>query len=171
VGLAFGVAVLAWRQRRLWLWPAAAGLVFAGWLPTILAAGAPFSHRDAGCYECGRSRVTHEVCGWLTQDDIQETEASRWAAPHLPADHVCQWSFSSHHVRSTWFGSAPIACGGFPEGAYLAWNFVYFGDQQQAEAYYREYCEIRRGRSTKTMKQHRDEANAALDALVKAKRP
>jgi hypothetical protein len=171
VGLAISIAIIAWRHRRHWLWLGAAGMVLVGFLPTLFAAGVPFSHRDMVCYECGCSRDTHEVWGWKTQDDIRENDVSRWAKPFLPEDHVHQWITTSSHGRSGWFANDPIACGGLGEGAYTAWHIARLGKQPEAEALYLEYCEIRRGRSQKPLKQWNDEANAALEAALKGRNP
>ena len=171
IGLAIGVTFLAWRQRRRWLWLGAACMVFVGFLPTLLYIGVPYSHRDLVCYECGCSRDTHEVWGWKTQDEIAENDVSRWAAPFLPDDHVHQWSITSWHGRPNWFAGAPIGCGGSPEGAYLGWGFAHIGDHQQGEALYKEYCEVRRDRSPKSLKQFNDEGTAALYAAQRTRRP
>lgn len=170
-GLAIGVAVLAWRQRSKRLWLAAGATALTGLLPTILAANAPFSHRDAVCLECGRHRITHEVCGWTTRDDIEETEISRWAEPLVAVDHRHGWVTTSVHQRSHWFGIAPIGCGGPGEGAFMAWQFARLGDQATGEQVYREYCDIQYRRSAKPMMQHRQETAAALEVVMQAKQP
>jgi hypothetical protein len=84
IGLAIALAIWAWQARSLRLWIAAPLVAVLGCIPTILAAGAPFSERSAACLECGMTREMHEVCGWTTKDEISETEASRWAAPLVP---------------------------------------------------------------------------------------
>jgi hypothetical protein len=170
IALAIALALLAWskRSRRLWL---AAGLTaVAGVVPTILAAGAPFSERDAVCLECGMSRHIREDCGWKTRDEMHETEASRWAAPMVPAKHVHVWTGVGSYHRTHWFGSAPIACGGPAEGAFMAYQLARLGDQAAGERAYQEYQDILTGKSTKLMAVHRKEVSDAVNAAVQAKR-
>ena len=155
------------RRRRMLV---AAGVVaLFGFVPTVLAAGAPFSERSAVCMECGRQREIHEVCGWTTKDEITDTEASRWAAPMLPAGHAHAWTGCSNHYRTEWFGWATIGCGGPGEGAFMAWQLARLGDQAAAEQAYQEYLDIRAGKSTKSMAVHRKEVADKVDAAVAAR--
>jgi hypothetical protein len=168
MALAIALAICAWagRSRRLLL--AAIGVAVLGMVPTILAAGAPYSDRDAICFECGKSRHIHEVCGWQTRDEIHETEASRWAAPLVPAGHVHSWTGMSQTVRAWWFGSTMIGCGGPGEGAFMSWQLARLGHPEAAEFSYQEYQDVLTGKSTKTMDVHRREMYAAVAAAVKA---
>jgi hypothetical protein len=172
VGIALAICLafvaFATRSRRHWL---ASGLVAAaGLIPTMLAAGAPFSNRSAVCMECGMARNIEDVCGWTTKDVISETDASRWAAPMLPAGHVHNWTICSVHSRSHWFGSAPIGCGGPGEGVHMAWQLARLGDQAAGERAFREYQDIRAGKSTKSLAVHRQEVAAAVNAAATASR-
>lgn len=171
IGLALGLAFLAWRHRSRWRWLGAVATLLVGFGPTVFAAGVPFAHRDMTCSECGCSRVTHEIWGWQTRDEIRANDISRWAAPLLPQDHTHQWSTTSVHNRDRWFGSAPIGCGRLSEGVHLAWQLARLGQQQEAEALFREYCDIRRGQSPKSLRQFNQEASAAVDAAVRARNP
>src|SRR5688500_15156836 len=56
IGLAIALAIWAWQARSGKLLVAAGLTAALGCLPTILAAGAPFSERSAVCMECGRMR-------------------------------------------------------------------------------------------------------------------
>lgn len=163
IALGIGCLVLAWRQRSKRFALAAGAVMLLGFVPTILAAGAPFSRRDAVCLECGKSRHTHEVCGWMMKDEIWDNECSRWAAPRVSNNHVHRWRVTSHYGRNEWFGNAPIACGLFPEGATLAWQFTRFGQPLKAEQVHQEYLDIMHGRSRKPVTQHAQEATAALE--------
>lgn len=171
VGIASAIVleIWAWQARSLRLWIAAAFVAVLGCMPAILAAGAPFSRREAICLECGMTRETHEVCGWLTKDEISETAASRWAAPLVPAGHAHAWAGTSTYQRTHWFGSAPIGCGGPGEGAMLAWQLARLGDPAAAEQAYLEYQAIITGRSPKPMAIHCQELQAAIAAAVQAK--
>ena len=134
IGLAIVLALEAWITRSRKLWIAAALVVWIGFIPTILAANAPFSDRSAACVECGMARHTHEVCGWTTMDQVSQTEASRWAASMVPEGHRHLWTtFTSHH-RTHWFGMAPISCGGPREGAIIAWPLAHHGEQNRSRA-------------------------------------
>jgi hypothetical protein len=170
IGLAIALALWAWqvRSRRLWI---GAGLVAAaGFVPMLLAAGVPFSERTAVCTECGQQRDVHEVWGWTTEDKIQETEISRWAAPLVPAQHEHAWTMTSSYQRTHWFASAPLGCGGPGEGAFMAWQLARLGDQAAAERVYGEYQDILKGRSPKSMAVHRQEVEDLVNAAVEAKR-
>lgn len=169
IGLAVVFAIQAWSARWRWLWLGSAVAAFGGFIPTILAAGAPFSERSGLCLECGMTRETHEVCGWVTKDDIRESEASRWAAPLVPAGHQHVWTTMSLSQRSHWFGYSLIGCGGPGEGAFMAWQLARLGDQPAAEQAYREYQDILTGASAKSMATHRQEMNAAVEAAVRAR--
>jgi hypothetical protein len=170
IGLAVVFAIHAWNLRRHRWWFAAAAVALLGCVPTILAAGAPFSHRSAVCLECGLGRETHQVCGWTTSDEISESDISRWAAPLVPAGHQHVWATTSLHQRTQWFTSAPIGCGGPAEGAFMAWQLARLGDQHGAEQLFREYQDILAGRSSKSMATHRQEASAAVEAALQARR-
>ena len=170
VGLAIVLAIQALASRRHRLWPAAVVVALAGWIPTIVAAGAPFSERSAMCVECGLTRETHEVCGWTTKDEVSESEARRWAAPLVADGHQHAWTTVSTYQRTHWFGSAPIACGGPAEGAFMAWQLARLGNQQGGEQLYREYQDILAGRSPKSMATHRQEASDAVAAAVQARK-
>jgi hypothetical protein len=169
IGLAIALVIWAWAARSFRLFLAAGLLALLGCIPTILAEGAPFSKRTAVCLECGMTREMHEVCGWTTKDEISESEASRWAAPLVPAGHVHAWTVSSNHSRTHWFGSAPIGCGGPGEGAMMAWQLARLGDPAGAEKAYLEYQAILTGRSPKPMAVHSQELQAAIAAAVQAK--
>ena len=148
----------------------AAGVVAAiGFVPTVLAAGAPFSERTAVCMQCGVQRDIHEVCGWTTKDEITATEASQWAAPMVPAGHEHAWTGCSHHQRTHWFGYSVIGCGGPGEGAFMAWQLARLGDQAAGEQAYQEYLDILAGKSAKSMAVHRQEVADAVEAAVAAR--
>lgn len=136
----------------------------------IIAGGAPFSNCESCCYECGMKRHTKENWGRVTKDEIMETEASRWAQPLLASGHAHVWEATTVHKRSTWFGIAPIACGGFPEGALAAWQLARCGDQASAEQFYREYQDILTGKSSKSLVAHRKEVVDAIDAADQTNR-
>lgn len=170
LALAISLALVAYGMRRPRLWLAAGLLAAVGFVPTILAAGAPFSHRSAICLGCGMSRDTHEVCGWTTKDEISDTEISRWAAPMVPTGHTHSWAGCSLHQRSHWFGIAPIACGGPREGASMAWQLAHLGDHAAAERALREYQDIIAGTSTKSIAVHRREVDDAVNAAASAMR-
>jgi hypothetical protein len=169
IGLAIALVIWAWAARSFRLFLAAGLVAVLGYIPTILAAGAPFSQRSAACLECGMTREMHEVCGWTTKDEISETEASRWAAPLVPAGHVHAWTVTSNYSRTHWFGSAPIGCGGPGEGAMMAWQLARLGDPAAAEQAYLEYQAILTGRSPKPMSVHSQELQAAITAAVQAR--
>jgi hypothetical protein len=170
LALAIAVAIVACGSRSLKLGLAAGLLAALGFIPTILAAGAPFSERSAVCCECGMTRDVRQVCGWTTKDEILETEASRWAAPMVPANHVHSWQICSDYSRTHWFGSAPIGCGGPREGAPMAWQLARLGDPAGAERAFHEYLDILAGKSPKSMAVHRQEVEDAVNAAVQARR-
>jgi hypothetical protein len=166
IGLAIALALMAWlgRSRRLWL---AAGLVAGmGVIPTILAAGAPFSRRSEICLGCGMKRQTHEVCGWTVKNVTAQTEFSRWAAPIVPTGHAHSWASSSTYYRPRWFEPAWIACGGPSDGVVLAWHLAHYGDPAAGERALREYHDILAGKSTKSMAVHRQEVQDAVNAAM-----
>jgi hypothetical protein len=170
IGLALVLALQAWiaRSPRYWL---AAGMVgLLGFVPSILAAGAPHSLREAICMECGMRRELGEVCGWTTRDQVTHTESSHWAAPLVPPGHRHVWKTCSSEQRSHWFGMTTIACGGPGEGAFMAWQLARLGKPAEAERVYREYQSILQGKSTKSMAVHRNEVNSAVNTLVQARR-
>jgi hypothetical protein len=169
IGLAVALAIQSFQGRSVRLSLASSGMILAGFLPTILAAGAPFSERSSICLECGLSRETHQVCGWTTKDEVRESEASRWAAPLVPAGHVHLWTTTSVHERTHWFGSAPIGCGGPGQGAFMCWQLARLGQPAAAEQAYREYQDILTGKSPKSMATHSQEMNAAIEAAVLAR--
>lgn len=170
IGLAIACAIWAWQARSFKLWIVAGLVAGLGCVPTVLAAGAPFSERSAVCMECGKMREMHEVCGWRTKDETSDTEASRWAARYVPASHRHAWTITSNYQRTHWFESAPIACGGPGEGAFMAWQLARLGHQPAAEQAYLEYQAILSGTSPKPMAQHRQEVENAVNAAVKAQR-
>src|SRR5262245_54451457 len=53
IGLAIALALVACGSRSVKLWLASGLVAAVGLLPMILAAEAPFSHRDAVCLQCG----------------------------------------------------------------------------------------------------------------------
>jgi hypothetical protein len=170
IALAIATALVAAgrRSRRLGI---AAGLVaVAGLVPTIVAAGAPFSIRDAVCMECGQARYIHTVCGLTIEDRIEPTEASRWAAPLLAPHHVHVWTGTSRYEQTHWFGSATIGCGGPGEGAFMAWQLARLGDPTAGQRAYLEYLDILAGKSPKSMATHRQEVSDAVNAAVDRQR-
>ena len=99
IALAIATGIHAARTRAHRLWLAAALVAAIGLIPTVLAATAPYAKRSAVCWQCGMRRESEDVCGWRTKDHLADTDASRWAARFVPAEHQHQWAVTSREER------------------------------------------------------------------------
>ncbi len=73
----------------------------------------PMSETTSHCLICDRIRIDSWIWGGATTTEIKTNDQSNWIDTFETPAHVHHWKAIRGTMRSSWFGSQRMGCGGF----------------------------------------------------------